>query len=63
MVSQKPDLDYIKFTWNEMTADEFEKQWKEKNMTKKADFIHLIEVGVLLIVLLAHRQNWRACHS
>lgn len=46
MVSQKPDLDYVKFTWNTMTASEFEEQWKQKKMTKKADFIHMIQVGV-----------------
>lgn len=44
-VSQKPDLDYIKFTWNKMTASEFEEHWKVKKMTKKADFIHMIQVG------------------
>ncbi|XP_072301272.1 histamine N-methyltransferase [Eucyclogobius newberryi] len=44
MVGQKPDLDYIKFTWNEMTASEFEEQWRQKNITKKADFIHMIQM-------------------
>ncbi|KAL0966878.1 hypothetical protein UPYG_G00301280 [Umbra pygmaea] len=42
-VSQKPNLDYIKFNWNKMTAAEFEKHWK-KNYTKKMDFIHMIQV-------------------
>lgn len=46
MVSQKPDLDYITFKWNKMTASEFEEHWKVKKMTKKADFIHMIQVGV-----------------
>lgn len=46
MVSQKPDLDYIAFKWNKMTASEFEEHWKVKKMTKKADFIHMIQVGV-----------------
>lgn len=45
MVSQKPNLDYIKFTWNKMTSSEFEEQWRVKKMTKKADFIHMIQVG------------------
>lgn len=43
-VSQKPGLDYINFSWNKMTAAEFEHQWKEKKTNKKADFIHLIQV-------------------
>lgn len=43
-VSQKPELDYINFSWNKMTAAEFEHQWKEKKTNKKADFIHLIQV-------------------
>ncbi|XP_040913685.1 histamine N-methyltransferase isoform X1 [Toxotes jaculatrix] len=44
LVSQKPGLDYIKFTWNKMTASEFEEHWKVKKMTKKADFIHMIQM-------------------
>ncbi|XP_055006041.1 histamine N-methyltransferase-like isoform X1 [Boleophthalmus pectinirostris] len=44
MVNQKPDLDYIKFTWNKMTASEFEEQWRQNNITKKADFIHMVQV-------------------
>ncbi|XP_010793048.1 histamine N-methyltransferase [Notothenia coriiceps] len=44
MVSQKPNLDYIKFTWNKMTSSEFEEQWRVKKMTKKADFIHMIQM-------------------
>ncbi|XP_059199034.1 histamine N-methyltransferase [Centropristis striata] len=43
-VSQKPELDYIKFTWNKMTASEFEEHWREKKITKKADFIHMIQM-------------------
>ncbi|XP_022049351.2 histamine N-methyltransferase-like [Acanthochromis polyacanthus] len=43
-VSQKKELDYITFTWNKMTASEFEAHWKEKKMTKKADFIHMIQM-------------------
>uniref|UniRef100_A0A673XQD2 Histamine N-methyltransferase n=1 Tax=Salmo trutta TaxID=8032 RepID=A0A673XQD2_SALTR len=44
LVSQKPNLDYIKFTWNKMTATEFEKHWKENHLTKKMDFIHMIQM-------------------
>lgn len=43
-VSKRPDLDYIRFTWNKMTAAEFEEQWKLKQTAKKADFIHLIQM-------------------
>ncbi|XP_026233008.1 histamine N-methyltransferase [Anabas testudineus] len=44
LVSQKPDLNYIQFTWNKMTASDFEEHWKVKKMTKKADFIHMIQM-------------------
>ncbi|XP_055006406.1 histamine N-methyltransferase-like [Boleophthalmus pectinirostris] len=44
MVNQKSDLGYIKFTWNKMTASEFEEHWRQNNITKKADFIHMIQV-------------------
>ncbi|XP_077437174.1 histamine N-methyltransferase-like [Vanacampus margaritifer] len=44
LVSQKSDLDYITFKWNKMTASEFEEQWKLKEMTQKADFIHMIQM-------------------
>uniref|UniRef100_UPI0037E8399A histamine N-methyltransferase-like n=1 Tax=Semicossyphus pulcher TaxID=241346 RepID=UPI0037E8399A len=44
LVSQKPGLDYINFTWNKMTSSEFEQHWKVKKMTKKADFIHMIQM-------------------
>uniref|UniRef100_A0A8C6T492 Histamine N-methyltransferase n=1 Tax=Neogobius melanostomus TaxID=47308 RepID=A0A8C6T492_9GOBI len=44
MVAQKPDLEHITFTWNQMTASEFEEQWRLKNITKKADFIHMLQV-------------------
>ncbi|XP_008275407.1 histamine N-methyltransferase isoform X2 [Stegastes partitus] len=43
-VAQKKDIDYISFTWNKMTASEFEEHWKEKKPTKKADFIHMIQM-------------------
>lgn len=58
LVSRKPDLDYIKFNWNKMTSGEFEENWKVKKMTKKADFIHMIQVGVAKVVLLAHRLHF-----
>ncbi|KAK0143733.1 Histamine N-methyltransferase [Merluccius polli] len=44
LVSKRNDLDYIKFTWNKVTASEFEQQWKENKMSKKADFIHMIQM-------------------
>ncbi|XP_068187426.1 histamine N-methyltransferase-like isoform X2 [Antennarius striatus] len=43
LVSQTPGLDYIKFNWNKMTAEEFEEQWKDENRTKKADLIHMFQ--------------------
>lgn len=43
-VSTTPNLDYINFTWNEMTAAEFEKHWQEKHLGKKMDFVHMIQV-------------------
>lgn len=57
LVAQKPGLEYITFNWNKMTASEFEEQWKAKKITKKADFIHMIQVGVGAdaSVLLAYR--------
>ncbi|XP_068614016.1 histamine N-methyltransferase-like [Brachionichthys hirsutus] len=44
LVAKTPDLDYITFNWNEMTSEEFEDEWKEKKMTKTADFIHMFQV-------------------
>ncbi|XP_060909735.1 histamine N-methyltransferase-like [Labrus mixtus] len=44
LASQKPGLDYVTFTWNKMTSSEFEQHWKAKKMTKKADFIHMIQM-------------------
>ncbi|XP_030199736.1 histamine N-methyltransferase isoform X1 [Gadus morhua] len=44
LLSKTPDLDYIKFTWNKNTAAEFEQHWKENKMSKKADFIHMIQM-------------------
>ena len=45
LVSKTSDLEYIKFTWNKNTASEFEQHWKENKMSKKADFIHMIQVN------------------
>ncbi|XP_068187747.1 histamine N-methyltransferase-like [Antennarius striatus] len=44
LVFETPGLDFTNFTWNEMTAEDFEDQWKEKNLTKKADLIHMFQV-------------------
>ncbi|KAJ0033707.1 hypothetical protein NQD34_000814 [Periophthalmus magnuspinnatus] len=44
LVSQEPNLDFVNFTWNEMTTTEFEEHWRQKNITKKADFIHMVQV-------------------
>ncbi|XP_068187686.1 histamine N-methyltransferase-like [Antennarius striatus] len=48
VVSQTPGLDYIKWNWNNMTVQDFEKDWKEKERTKKFDFIHML--GMLYYV-------------
>lgn len=57
LVSQKPDLDYITFNWNKMTAAEFEEHWRANKMTKEADFIHMIEVGVAAAMPLTQRLH------
>ncbi|XP_061580302.1 histamine N-methyltransferase isoform X2 [Cololabis saira] len=45
LVSRKAaDLNHIRFTWNKMTASGFEEHWKLNKMTKKADFIHMIQM-------------------
>lgn len=54
-VSQKPDLDYITFHWNKMTAAEFEEHWRGNNMSKEVDFIHMIQVRVAMVMRLTHR--------
>jgi hypothetical protein len=46
LVSKTADLDYIKFTWNHMTDLEFKQRVKEEKMIKKADFIHILQVGI-----------------
>ncbi|KAK7926006.1 hypothetical protein WMY93_008316 [Mugilogobius chulae] len=38
------DLDPIKFIWNQMTAAEFEKQWRLKKINKKVDFVHMFHM-------------------
>ncbi|XP_068187645.1 histamine N-methyltransferase-like [Antennarius striatus] len=43
-VSQTPGLGYITYSWNEMTAQEFQDQWKERQTAKKVDFIHMIQM-------------------
>ncbi|XP_055021282.1 histamine N-methyltransferase-like [Boleophthalmus pectinirostris] len=37
-------LDPVNFTWNQMTASEFEEQWRQRNITKKVDFIHMLHM-------------------
>ncbi|XP_065148872.2 histamine N-methyltransferase-like [Paramisgurnus dabryanus] len=44
LASKTPNLDYINFSWNKMTASEFEKHWQERKLGKKMDFIHLIQM-------------------
>ncbi|XP_063070589.1 histamine N-methyltransferase [Engraulis encrasicolus] len=44
LVSKTPNLDYITFNWNKMTASEFETHWKEQKLEKKFDFIHMIQM-------------------
>ncbi|KAK7901267.1 hypothetical protein WMY93_018036 [Mugilogobius chulae] len=44
MVADMSDLDPVKFIWNQMTDSEFEEQWRQREIKKKADFIHLIHV-------------------
>ena len=54
LVSKTPDLDYIKFTWNKNTASEFEQHWKENKISKKADFIHMIQVSEVPTMSTSH---------
>ncbi|XP_076119701.1 histamine N-methyltransferase-like [Alosa pseudoharengus] len=44
LVQKTPNLEYINFTWNKMTASEFESHWKESKLDKKFDFIHMIQM-------------------
>ncbi|KAM9486071.1 histamine N-methyltransferase-like isoform 2-T2 [Clarias gariepinus] len=44
LVSKMPGLDHITFRWNQMTASEFESDWKQRNTDKTLDFIHMIQM-------------------
>ncbi|XP_024141855.1 histamine N-methyltransferase isoform X1 [Oryzias melastigma] len=44
LVGQKPELSFVKFSWNQMTAAQFEEHWKLKKTMKKADFIHMVQM-------------------
>ncbi|KAL4601605.1 histamine N-methyltransferase-like [Arapaima gigas] len=44
LVSRSPNLEKIKFTWNQMPSSEFERHWKTRKSTKKMDFIHMIQM-------------------
>lgn len=44
LVSKTQNLEYINFTWNKMTASEFEEHWRKNDMTKKIDFLHMIQM-------------------
>ncbi|XP_062390052.1 histamine N-methyltransferase [Sardina pilchardus] len=44
LVQKTPNLEYINFTWNKMTASEFESHWKESKLDKKFDYIHMIQM-------------------
>lgn len=55
-MGQKPELSFVKFSWNQMTAAQFEEHWKLKKTMKKADFIHMVQVGVEELPAL------RLCH-
>ncbi|KAK2823149.1 hypothetical protein Q7C36_019749 [Tachysurus vachellii] len=44
LLSKTPGLDYVNFTFNEMTAVEFEKEWKTRNSEKKMHFINMIQM-------------------
>ncbi|XP_055006519.1 histamine N-methyltransferase-like [Boleophthalmus pectinirostris] len=42
--AQMSHLDPVNFTWHQMTASKFEEQWRQRNITKKVDFIHMLHV-------------------
>ncbi|XP_068600098.1 histamine N-methyltransferase-like [Brachionichthys hirsutus] len=44
LVSQTPGLDYINCSWKQLTVEEFEKDWKENETTKKVDLIHMFQM-------------------
>ncbi|XP_055006924.1 histamine N-methyltransferase-like [Boleophthalmus pectinirostris] len=37
-------LDHVNFTWNQMTSEKFEEQWRQRNSTTKADLIHMLHI-------------------
>ncbi|XP_048863775.1 histamine N-methyltransferase-like isoform X2 [Brienomyrus brachyistius] len=39
-----PNLENVNFTWNQMTASEFEKHWRGRQPEKNVDFIHMIQM-------------------
>ncbi|NWU88423.1 HNMT methyltransferase, partial [Upupa epops] len=43
-VAKTPNLENIKFTWHEETANEYISRMKAEKTTKKWDFIHMIQV-------------------
>ncbi|XP_067891127.1 histamine N-methyltransferase-like isoform X1 [Heterodontus francisci] len=44
LVKEKSQGLNISFTWNQISSEEYEKQRKERNESKKFDFIHMIEI-------------------
>ncbi|XP_058267395.1 histamine N-methyltransferase-like [Hemibagrus wyckioides] len=44
LLSKTPGLDYVTFNWNEMTATEFEIEWKKRKSEKKMHFINMIQM-------------------
>ncbi|GAA6064809.1 histamine N-methyltransferase isoform X2 [Tachysurus ichikawai] len=44
LVAKTPGLDHITFRFNKMTASEFESDWKQRNIDRKFDFIHMIQM-------------------
>lgn len=40
------NLDNVKFTWHEETANEYERRMKAEKKSQKWDFIHMIQVKV-----------------
>ncbi|XP_053097497.1 histamine N-methyltransferase [Pangasianodon hypophthalmus] len=44
LISKTPGLDYATFSWNKMTATEFENEWKKRTSEKKMHFINLIQM-------------------
>ncbi|XP_060733033.1 histamine N-methyltransferase-like isoform X2 [Tachysurus vachellii] len=44
LVAKTAGLDHITFRFNKMTASEFESDWKQRNIDRKFDFIHMIQM-------------------